>query len=89
MKTNNKINSRNIKAKIKFYLWLVSIGTDLKNFDPAIIEIHELTPKQKSSFKSRAKEVKERFNYTFKMREQDFMQDYPNLDNLTFNRKIA
>jgi len=87
MKTKTKRTG--IKAKVKFYLWLVSIGADLKNFDPENIEIHELAPKQKSSFKNRASEVKEKFNYIFKMREQDFMQDYPNLENLTFNRKIA
>ena len=87
MKTKTKRTG--IKAKVKFYLWLVSIGADLKNFDPENIEIHELAEKKKSSFKANPQETKKRFNHIFKMREQDFIQDYPNLDNLTFNRKIA
>lgn len=78
-----------IKAKVKFYLWLVSIGADLKNFDPENMEIHEIPPKQKSSFKARAKQVKAEHNYIFKMREQDFLQGHPDLSTLTFNSKIA
>jgi len=78
-----------IKAKIKFYLWLVSIGTDLKNFEPENIEIHEIPARQKSSFKKRSQEIKEKFNYIFKMREQDFLGDYKQLETLTFERKTA
>jgi len=77
-----------IKAKIKFYLWLVSIGTDLKNFEPENIEIHEIAT-HKSSFKQRANEIKAKFNHHFKMREQDFLGDYKQLENLTFERKTA
>jgi len=61
-----KIAKRNIKAKIKFYLWLVSIGADLKNFDPANLEIDEIAPRQKSSFKKRSHYIKEKYNYQFK-----------------------
>lgn len=78
-----------IKAKVKFYLWLVSIGADLKDFDPENMEIHEIPPKQKSSFKGRAEQIKAEHNYIFKMREQDFLQGHPDLSTLTFNRKIA
>jgi len=78
-----------IKAKIKFYLWLVSIGTDLKNFEPENIEIHEIAENTKSSFKKRSAEIKSKFNYIFKMREQDFLGDYKQLENLTFERKTA
>lgn len=63
-----KIAKRNIRAKIKFYLWLVSIGADLKNFDPNNLEIDEIAPKQKSSFKKRSQYVKENFNYKFQQR---------------------
>lgn len=86
MKTN-KINPANIKAKIKFYLWLVSIGTDLKNFDPGNLQIHEIPPRQKSSFKKRAAEIKQKYNHVFKMREQDLFKDYLSIENLIFNRK--
>lgn len=37
-----------------------------------------------SSFKHKANEVKERFNYTFKMREQDFIGNYPNIESVQF-----
>jgi hypothetical protein len=37
-----------------------------------------------SSFKYKAKEVKERLNYSFKMREQDFIGNYPNIESLEF-----
>jgi len=77
-----------IKAKIKFYLWLVSIGTDLKNFEPENIEIHEIAT-HKSSFKQRANEIKAKFNYSFKIREQNWLGEYPNIESLTFERKTA
>jgi len=77
-----------IKAKIKFYLWLVSIGTDLKNFEPENIEIHEIAT-HKSSFKKRAAEIKAKFNHHFKIREQNWLGEYPNIETLTFERKTA
>ena len=85
----NKLQPANIKAKIKFYFWLVSIGSDLRYFDPANLQIHEIPPKQKSSFKKRAAEIKEKYNYNFKMKEQDIYKHFPNIENLTFNRKTA
>ena len=84
-----KIAKTNIRSKIKFYLWLVSIGADVKNFNPDNVEIHELPIKQKSSFKKRAAEIKEKYNHVFKFREQNIFKDYPNIENITFNRKIA
>ena len=84
-----KLAKTNIRSKIKFYLWLVSIGADVKNFNPDNIEIHEIPCKQKSSFKKRAAEIKEKYNHFFKFREQDIFKDYPNIESITFNRKIA
>jgi len=89
MRNINKLQPTNIKSKIKFYLWLVSIGVDVKNFDPANLQIHEIPSRQKSSFKKRAAEIKAKFNHQFKMREQDFLGDYPNIESLTFERKTA
>ena len=60
-----KIARHNIKAKLKFYLWLVSNGCDVKNFDPANLQIHEIPPRQKSSFKKRAGEIKQKYNHVF------------------------
>jgi hypothetical protein len=61
----NKLPKKNIKAKIKFYLWLVSIGADLKDFDPANLQIEEIPGPRKSSFKNKASEIKEKHNYKF------------------------
>jgi hypothetical protein len=44
---------------------------------------------EENTFKKRASEIKSKYNYTFKMREQNFLGDYPNLETLTFERKIA
>jgi hypothetical protein len=89
MKTN-KLQPANIKAKIKFYLWLVSIGSDLRYFDPSNLQIHEIPPKQKSSFKKRSQEIKQKYNHVFATKkEENFLSEYPNIESITFNRKIA
>lgn len=89
MKNTNKLPRTSITAKIKFYFWLVSIGADVKDFESSKIEIHQLPAKRKSSFKKRATEIKEKYNYNFKFREQDWIGSYPNIESLTFNRKTA
>jgi len=75
----------NIKAKIKFYNWAKKIGIDLKNFDPENInfEGQDLIP----SFKKRKDEVKQQFNYKFANLQDDNLQNYPNINNLIFERK--
>jgi hypothetical protein len=86
----NKLQPANIKAKIKFYLWLVSIGCDVRDFDPSNLQIHEIPPKQKSSFKKRSQEIKQKYNHIFAIkREENFLESYPNIENLTFNRKTT
>ena len=42
---------------------------------------------KESSFKHRAKYVKDTYNYSFKIREQNWIGDYPNIESVTFNRK--
>jgi hypothetical protein len=42
---------------------------------------------EESSFKNRGNEIKEKFNYSFKMKEQDFLGDYKELDKLVFVEK--
>jgi len=44
---------------------------------------------EENTFKQRASEIKSKFNHHFKMREQDFLGDYKQLENLTFERKTA
>ena len=86
----NKLPRKSINAKIKFYYWLVSIVCDLKDFDPSNLQIHEIPPKQKSSFKKRASEIKNKYNHVFATkREDNFLKEYPNIESITFNRKTA
>jgi hypothetical protein len=42
---------------------------------------------RESSFKYRAKEIKSMYNYTFKIREQNWIGEYPNIELITFERK--
>lgn len=72
-----------IRAKIKFYNWAVKTGIDLKNFEPERLDF-ELA-KQKSTFKNRAAEIKDRFNHVFKT--QNPIEGYPNIENLIFEPK--
>jgi hypothetical protein len=90
MKTKTKTRT-GIKAKVKFYSWLVSIGADLKNFEPENIEIHETPAKRKSSFKKNPAQIKEKYNHRFKLDHlsDDLLSDYPNINLLTFERKTA
>ena len=39
---------------------------------------------KENTFKQRASEVKAKFNYVFKSREQDFLNGFPNLENVNF-----
>jgi len=90
MKTKTKTRT-GIKAKVKFYSWLVSIGADLKNFEPENIQIHEIPAKRKSSFKNRGPEIKAKFNHRFKLDHlrQDFLQGFPDIESVLFERKTA
>jgi len=89
MKTKTK--NTGIRAKVKFYLWLVSIGADLKNFEPENIQIHEIPAKRKSSFKNRGPEIKAKFNHRFKLdrTSDDLLLSHPNIELITFERKTA
>jgi len=44
---------------------------------------------EENSFKQRANEIKAKFNYSFKIREQNWLGEYPNIETLTFERKTA
>ena len=52
-----------IRAKIKFYMWCVSRGIDLKHFDPHRIEFEPV--KRLFSFYKDKEGTKKRFNYRF------------------------
>jgi hypothetical protein len=85
MKTKTKTRT-GIKAKIKFYSWPVSIGADLKNFEPENIEIHELPKRKKSSFKNRSAQIKAKYNHRFKLNHtsDDLLNSYPDIGTLEF-----
>lgn len=53
-----------IKAKQKFYNQAVTLGIDLKDLDVERLDF-SAPVKHKSSFKKRAKEIKELYNYKF------------------------
>lgn len=53
-----------IKAKQKFYNQAVTLGIDLKDLDVERLDF-SAPIKHKSSFKKRAKEIKELYNYKF------------------------
>lgn len=75
-----------IRAKQRYYNWCVEHGFNVVHFDLERMNF-DLPKKHKSSFKKRAAEVKEKFNHTFKFREQDFLNGYPNIENVQFVKK--
>ncbi len=44
---------------------------------------------EENTFKQRPEEIKSKYNHTFKMREQNWLGDYPNIESVQFNRKTA
>lgn len=52
-----------IRQKQRFYNVAVGWGVDLKNFDPDRINFESAKPK--STFKSRAQQIKQMFNHEF------------------------
>ena len=74
-----------IKAKKKFYKFCVKSGIDLKNFDPERINF-EAKPLTRS-FKQRANEIKQKYNYKFTNLQRESFENQPNINNLIFERK--
>lgn len=74
-----------IRAKQKFYDYCVRVGIDLKNLDVANLQIHEIPPKRKSTFKQRATEIKAKFNHVFKPKLN--FDNYPNIEKISFEPK--
>ena len=85
MESKIKQKRTGIRAKQRFYNWAVKHGLDLKNFEPERIEFEGVN--HTGTFKSRAEQIKEKFNHVFKFREQDFIKDYPNIEILQFVKK--
>lgn len=75
-----------IRKKVKFYNWAVKQGLDLKNFEPENLNF-DPPIKPKSSFKKRSQFIKETYNYVFRMREQNFIGTFLNIETLTFVKK--
>lgn len=74
-----------IRAKQKFYKYAVSKGVDLANLDVDRIDVSQpLTKKRKSTFKSRASQIKEKFNYRFSFPHRDGYNDFPDIDKIEF-----
>jgi hypothetical protein len=74
-----------IRAKQKFYNQAVTLGIDLKDLDVERLDFSGPV-KHKSSFKKRAKEVKEMYNYRFPSYVEPRSFDF-GLFNIEFKRK--
>ena len=51
------------------------------------MKLIKLPTVRESSFKHRPTEIKSMYNHTFKIREQDWIGEYPNIESVTFERK--
>jgi hypothetical protein len=89
MKTKTK--NTGIRAKQKFYDYCVKVGIDLRYLDVHNLQIGEIPPKRKSSFKNRSAQVKQKHNYRFKLdhTSDNLLASYPNIELITFERKTA
>jgi hypothetical protein len=74
-----------IRLKQRFYNKAVSIGIDLKELDVDKLDFSQ-PKKHKSSFKSRAKQIKELYNYQFNFRPEPRIVDL-GIINIEFKRK--
>jgi len=73
-----------IQQKVIFYDFCVKNGIDLKDFQPEKIDFEE--SKLIHTFQFRKEEVK-KWNYCFKNLHQDYLQNFPNLQSITFEPK--
>jgi len=74
-----------IRAKQKFYNKAKSLGIDMANVNYDLVDLSSPV-KHKSSFKKRAKEVKEMYNYRFPSYVEPRSFDF-GLFNIEFKRK--
>jgi hypothetical protein len=74
-----------IRAKQKFYNKAKSLGIDMSNVNYDLIDLSQ-PQKHKSSFKKRASEIKEMYNYKFPAYVEPRSFDF-GLFNLEFKRK--
>jgi hypothetical protein len=74
-----------IRAKQRFYNQAVALGIDLSNLDVERLDF-SAPAKHKSSFKKRAKEIKELFNYKFPAYIEPRTFDF-GIFNIEFKRK--
>jgi hypothetical protein len=79
---STKTKQTGIRKKQKFYNWCVKNGLDVSKIEVERINFEANKPE--SSFKKRASEVKATLNYIFKFREQDFLNDFPNVESIDF-----
>lgn len=89
-------NKNAINIDVKYGYWTIN-GKDLKacsiakkNLFAQFVKMKLVKlpiPGTQSSFKKRAAEIKQKFNYVFKMREQNFIGTFPNIETLTFVKK--
>jgi hypothetical protein len=74
-----------IRAKQKFYNKAVALGIDMSNVNYDLVDLSQPI-KHKSSFKKRASEIKELYNYKFPVYVEPRSFDF-GLFNIEFTRK--
>jgi hypothetical protein len=74
-----------IRAKQKFYNKAVALGIDMANVNYDLVDLSQPN-KHKSSFKKRASEIKELYNYRFPVYVEPRSFDF-GLFNIEFKRK--
>jgi hypothetical protein len=74
-----------IRAKQKFYNKAKSLGIDMANVNYDLVDLSQ-PQKHKSSFKKRASEIKEMYNYKFPVYVEPRSFDF-GLFNIEFKRK--
>jgi hypothetical protein len=74
-----------IRAKQKFYNKAKSLGIDMANVNYDLVDLSQPN-KHKSSFKKRAAEIKEMYNYRFPVYVEPRSFDF-GLFNIEFTRK--
>lgn len=84
MRKNTKFRNR-AKNERTFFFWFMAVGGDLSFAKYDGQEDQEQPPViRKSSFSERGSEIKRLHNYQFRSRHEVTLDNYPDLQNLTF-----
>jgi hypothetical protein len=80
-----KKDKTEIGLKVKFYNWAVKNGLDLKNLEVENLDF-DFPNVQKSNFKSRSKEIKEKYNHRFNFPVESQFKGFAALERFILER---